>query len=409
MVMSSNAETTADKFVDQSIPFAESRIPILIWMVLIYVAALVMQSSVDYSRWIESIFFTGIMVLQGSLYWYSPTLAMKHPFLYFVIQGLLIYVASYLIPNGSPITLIGLYPMLISQSLGVFDQKRKIAAVALGSYGLMCIAFVITGWSSTFLLLISIFILMNIVVVSYAMLFLRQVRARLRTQNFLHELERTHRKVEELTLSNERQRMARDLHDTLAQGLAGLLMQLEAADEYLDQSNPERAQDIIKKAMLRGRSTLSDARLVIDDLRLNGDGDSDFAHLVRTTINKIESETSISITYDIPSTLSLPAFLTEHCLHIITEGMTNVVRHADAKWIQVTVRLDHSAKNLFIRITDNGIGFNMDMIGKRTGHYGLIGIRERVRLLDASLNISSTIGEGTILEVTIPLKNGEDE
>lgn len=407
--MSSESHNAAGKNVDQTIPFAESRIPILIWMVLIYTAAVVMQSSVDYSRWIETIFFSGIMILHGSLYWYSPTLAMKHPTLYFVSQGLLIYVASYLVPNGSPITLIGLYPLLISQSLGVFDQKRKIASVALGCYVLMCIAFVITGWSSAFLLLISIFILMNIVVVSYAMLFLRQVHARLRTQKFLNELERTHRKVEELTLANERQRMARDLHDTLAQGLAGLLMQLEAADEYLDQSNSERAQDIIKKAMLRGRSTLSDARLVIDDLRLNGDGESDFARLVRTTIDKFEAETSLSITYDAPSTLTLPAFVTEHCIHIITEGMTNVVKHADATRIQLTVRLDHSAKHLLIRVEDNGIGFNMDMIGKRTGHYGLIGIRERARLLEATTNFRSTIGEGTILEVTIPLKNGENE
>src|SRR5690606_1594523 len=128
-----------------------------------------------------------------------------------------------------PIVLIGLYPVLLGQSFAMLNEKRKITIglIAAAYLILTIIALLATDWLDQLLLLIPIFLLMNVIVISYAHLFFRQVHARLRTQSFLNELEQTHRKVEELTLANERQRMARDLHDTLAQGLAGLIMQLE--------------------------------------------------------------------------------------------------------------------------------------------------------------------------------------
>ncbi|WP_169507531.1 sensor histidine kinase [Paenibacillus harenae] len=301
--------------------------------------------------------------------------------------------------------LIGLYPVLIGQSVGVYEQRGKLIAVMLGSYALVWFSLLATGWLEAVILLIPIFVLMNVIVVSYGVLFFRQVRARLRTQSFLAELEKTHRKVEELTLANERQRMARDLHDTLAQGLAGLLMQLEAADAYLDKSNPERAQAIVKKAMQRARSTLSEARLVIDDLRLNGGGDSDFIDLVRETVDKLIVGKSISVSVDAPVNISLTGFVMEHCLHIIGESIVNTIKHAEATSMRITIDLEElSGSLLLLRIQDDGIGFKTDTIGKYAGHYGLVGIRERVRLLGGIVDIRSELEAGTTIEIMIPVK-----
>lgn len=397
---------------DENGAISDSRIPILFWVVLIYGASLALQLIDGDSHWINLLFFTGLITLHASLYWHSPSLVVKWAWIYFLVQGLLVYAASYLAPTGSPVVLIGLYPVLISQSIGVFNERRKIVVVSLGCYSLMLIALGIMDWSSDFALIVPVFILLNVIVVSYGLLFFRQVRARLRTQSFLRELELTHRKVEELTRANERQRMARDLHDTLAQGLAGLLMQLEAADAYLDKANPERAQDIIKKAMQRARTTLSDARLVIDDLRQNGGtgaGDGDFIRLVRETADKLTAYTPLSVSVEAPRLLPLSGFVTEHCLHIVSECIANAVKHAEAKRIRLSIEQDPRTENLRLVVQDDGSGFNTETIGKRTGHYGLVGVRERVRLLGGEMDIRSGPGEGTTIEVTVPGNKGENE
>src|SRR5690606_37880015 len=91
----------------------------------------------------------------------------------------------------------------------------------------------------------------------------------------LAELETAHRQlaayaaqVESLTLSNERQRMARELHDTLSQGVAALVLQLEAANAHLQNGRHDRAAGIIDLSLRRARNTLAESRAAIDDLRL---------------------------------------------------------------------------------------------------------------------------------------------
>ncbi len=407
--MKSTDLPSADKSLNHSAAVSDSRIPILIWIVLIYAASLIMEWKAGVFSWIGLMFFTGLLALHASLYWHSPILVAKRAWPYFIIQGLLIYGMSFLVRNGSPVVLLGLYPVLIGQSVGIFYQKSKIVAVSFGCYSLVWIALSAMGWFEDILLLVPLFVLMNVIVVSYGLLFFRQVHARLRTQSFLRELERTHRKVEELTLANERQRMARDLHDTLAQGLAGLLMQLEAADAHLDKKNPARAQEIIKQTMQRGRKTLSDARLVIDDLRLNGNDDPDFSRLVEETADKLTSNTSLAVDLNISRSVSVTGFVMEHVLHIIGESITNTVKHAEANRLRLTIEEDESAGILQIRIQDDGIGFNTDSIGRQAGHYGLVGIRERVRLLSGTIDIRSGPEEGTTITVAIPDFKGGDK
>ena len=153
---------------------------------------------------------------------------------------------------ASPVILIGLLPLLIAQSIGVYYHTLKIILTGL-CFMYFFLALILVNDTDDLTVYIPILFLILIVVVAYSILFFRQVKARIRTQTFLKELELAHQQVEELTLANERQRMARDLHDTLAQGLAGIIMQLEAVQAHLENQNTQRAQSIIKGSMSQAR------------------------------------------------------------------------------------------------------------------------------------------------------------
>ena len=104
-------------------------------------------------------------------------------------------------------------------------------------------------------------------VLVYVLLFMRQLHARAELQEAHTQLAEYAQQVETLTLEAERQRMARELHDTLAQGLAGLVLQLEALEASLERGKTGQALQIVGQARERARTTLADARRAIDDLR----------------------------------------------------------------------------------------------------------------------------------------------
>ena len=128
-------------------------------------------------------------------------------------------------------------------------------------------------------------VVMMVFVLIYVLMFMRQMSARQEAQTLLAELETAHRQlaeyaqeVETLTLEAERQRMARELHDTLAQGLAGLILQLEGLEAHLERGNLAKVVEIAAQAKGRARSTLAEARQAIGDLREQGELSSFGAH-----------------------------------------------------------------------------------------------------------------------------------
>jgi NarL family two-component system sensor histidine kinase YdfH len=229
--------------------------------------------------------------------------------------------------------------------------------------------------------------------------------------------------VESLTLVAERQRMARELHDTLAQGVAGIVLQLEAANNHLDNGRIPRAQTIIQQSMKRARGTLADSRAAIDDLRLENSslGETIERHATRFTqatgipchlTLDLAAETATS-TKPVLSTSAGSAqalsnhsgqavspTIADHAGRIISESLTNITRHAQAEnvWLDVA----QSAALLTIDVRDDGVGFNMDTV-VRAGHYGLLGMRERARLVNGTFEITSEANEGTHLSITLPL------
>jgi NarL family two-component system sensor histidine kinase YdfH len=244
-----------------------------------------------------------------------------------------------------------------------------------------------------------------VLVVGYA---LQQGRAHAQTQRLLRELELAHRQladdaicIEDLTRTAERQRMARELHDTLAQGLAGLILQLEAVKAHLAAKREERALSIVTQAMGRARTTLAAARSAIDDLRSATMPVTDLQHALEEETLRFTAATGILCTSRFSILSPVPSELSESIRRSVAEGLLNAARHAQAS--QVWVCVTEHDQELTIEVRDDGIGFDPEALPK-PGHYGLLGLRERARLLGGRFALRTAPGEGTTLRFFLPME-----
>ncbi|MNO14166.1 Sensor histidine kinase LiaS [compost metagenome] len=388
------------KAVDEMIV---ARFPILLWVSLVYAASMILQN-INGLNLIISLVFTAVYTMHVILHWNLYRITVSKYWIYFVIQGLLIFTCALLMPDSSPAVLIGLFPVLIGQSIGLYYHKRKIALVVLYCILMFFYTTVYLGNQYDLILLVPLFLLMLIVVVAYASLFFQQVHARIRTQTFLKDLEKAHKKVEELTLANERQRLARDLHDTLAQGLAGIIMQLEAVNAHISNGNITRSQEFLQISMGQARRILAEARLAIDNLREKSASNMEFEEALNDEMRRFIQATGISLIQRIEIVSPLTGTQKEHSLQIVSECLMNVAKHAQADKVWVIVK--EQSNCLQVEIRDNGVGFDTSMIGKKTGHYGILGMYERVRLIGGELAIQS-LPTGTHILIEAPIHKGE--
>jgi NarL family two-component system sensor histidine kinase YdfH len=355
------------------------------------------------------IVFTALILLTGALHWTLTNLHLSRHIIipYFIFQGLLSFVIT-MVGDNISLTL-GLYMMLVGEAFGTLGINRR---------GFLVVGYLLTLSAVNFYLLVhgeqfSAWVLpilpTTIFVLIFVWLIERQSTAREAAQNAWRELDAAHRQlaeyaaqVEDLTLTNERQRMARELHDTLAQGLAGLVLQLEAIDSHLSRGNTAKAQAITQQAMDRARSTLADARRAIDDLRSGDLFEVDLETAVRAEADRFTAASGVPCNLSIELPLALPDDVHENALRVVSEALTNIAQHAQAQHVAISLRpIDHS---LNIEIHDDGAGFDPAQVG--AGHYGLIGLRERARLIGGTFNVESSPGQGTTLKVQLPLASG---
>lgn len=377
-----------------------SRIPVILWILLVYVTALVAQYIEDFAV-VESIMVFFVFLIHIFLYWIAYKFQDRMNWYYLLTQGTLVFVAASLLPDSSYVVLIGLLSLLVAQSIEKLQSILKALTIFILYYLVYCI-FIITRYGINELprfLLVFLFIL--IIVIGYSSIYSRQVKTRIRMEYYLEELSLTHQKVEELTLLNERQRMARDLHDTLAQGVAGLVMQLEAIDAHLSKNNVEKSQSIVRNSMRQARETLNETRKAIDNLRGGSNEYKNFQQAVNNMLEDFEEFSGIHVLKEINKKVQLSEKTIEHCLYILSECLTNIVKHAHAQ--EVTIVIKASEKNISMAIKDDGIGFNVEKRSKQSGKYGLLGLNERVRLLNGELMIRSVPTEGTEVTVIVPI------
>ncbi|HQE93185.1 MAG TPA: sensor histidine kinase [Anaerolineae bacterium] len=351
--------------------------------------------------------FVILLAVHIAFYWLSPAfmLSPRRTVGFLVAQAILIFVITLFSRDFSMI--LSLYPALLGLAVGMLHEKRRIAAVIIVWLVLATLNLILVLGFSVLPTWLMFAPPLTLFVVIYVVLYIRQVEARDHARKLLRELEVAHRdladhaaRIEELTLAAERQRMARELHDTLAQGVAGLILQLEAADSHLTQGRAERAQSIVQQAMARARATLADARRAIDDLRVVPSA-ADLADALRHEVTRFTEATGLPCTLDLMLPDSVSGDVCEHIVQIVSEGLTNVARHARAQHVWIDGK--EAEGWLVIEIRDDGVGLNPAAALTQAGHYGLIGMRERTHLAGGTLEIASVPGNGTRLTLRLPL------
>lgn len=375
---------------------------IFMTLVMIGIYILSLAQNPDLRQPAIVILFTVLMVVHVVLHWMVVPIIQnpKRKAIYILGQGLLAFVITHISHNTGMV--FALYMALIGETIGFLGISRWSALSTLYYLSLSLTNFIIfTNIESAAYWLLTI-IPTVIFIGMYVTMYLRQAEAREKAQALASELEAANQqlteysaRVEDLTIANERQRMARELHDTLSQGLAGVILQLEAADAHLTHNHYDKAQSIIGNAMEQARITLADARRAIDDLRQSSLDDLDSA--LRLEISRFTNATGISIHFHSDQTPHLPDPVKETLVRAVAEALTNIANHAQAR--NVAVNVQSKDKSLSVMIQDDGVGFDASEIPP--GHYGLLGIRERVRLVNGSFEIQND--HGTTLKIEIPL------
>jgi signal transduction histidine kinase len=204
--------------------------------------------------------------------------------------------------------------------------------------------------------------------------------------------------VQEIAKVEERNRLAREIHDVLAQGFIGIILQLELAEQSIESNRAEVAERI-NKAKILAKDSLNEARRSVLSLRPPLQERELFSDVMRKEAEKSTEISGIPVTTDVKGIeIELPIDVQEPLLRIFQEAVTNVRRHAKAT--EINVSLSYETGDIKLTIHDNGIGFNTRR--KKQDAFGLTGMRERVKLLRGKLDIKSKPGQGTTITVKIP-------
>ena len=295
------------------------------------------------------IVFTLLVGIHVLLHWYLYRIAERSPAWvtgYILLQGLLAFAISVI--SGTLGMVFALFMGLIGESVGLLGIKRW-GLLALTYYlilSMICFAN-LTGINSVggyWLMTIPVVIF----IVIYVTMYMRQAEAREQAQVLLVELETANRqlseyadRVEDLTIANERQRMARELHDTLSQGLAGLILQLEAADANLATNRSDKARVIIQQSMQQARATLESSRRAIDNLRQPEPESLEEA--IRREITQFSEYSGIpcEIRLEIPGRYLEE--IQEAVVRSVAEALNNIARHAEAQKVEISALCENGS------------------------------------------------------------------
>lgn len=210
---------------------------------------------------------------------------------------------------------------------------------------------------------------------------------------------------------DERQRVARDIHDGPAQLMSNVVLKAEICERMIDVDLAKARIELqsLKKIV---RDSLQDVRKIIYNLRPMSLDDLGLVPTLQRYILTFQEDTGISVFFktkgtfeDIKSLISLTVF------RIVQESISNIRKHADAK--SVTINMEFMEKELRLYIYDDGKGFDMESLKEKNGDigggFGLISMRERIDLLGGELDIHSEPGKGTRLNIVIPFIQEEED
>lgn len=331
--------------------------------------------------------------------WFSPRLYVHAKWMVVGLPLILTWIYSIVLVNGTPVIYIGTYPVFMVYLIIIYDHPHKIFTCITFVYFLVWGAYTaIVGWMQGLIVLLA-FVFVMVFVLYFWRIYYIQLRERQHFEDLYNELKLAYAQVEESAVHAERQRVARELHDTLTQGLAGLVMQLEAANSFMHKGQNDRAQEIVEKAIDIARDALRDSRTTLTDLRSTTE--ESLPARLQLVAEAIDKNYGLNVTVhadEVPD--YSPSQLTE-ITRIVSEALTNVAKHAQTD--QAVIRTFISGNVFKLQVIDYGSGFdNHDRKIRKKDHYGLTGLQERAKSLSGVVTVLSTPDEGTTVTLTMP-------
>jgi len=209
--------------------------------------------------------------------------------------------------------------------------------------------------------------------------------------------------AQQAAILDERNRMARELHDTLAQTFTGIIMQLEAIQTMITITTVEPAQKHLHQAGLLARQGLQEARRSVWSLRNEVLESDDLPTALLRLAQQMTDHTTIQTDVIVDGTaIALPAKLENHLLRIGQEALTNALKHAHPQRIQIG--LQFAADTVQLQIVDDGRGFDPQ---QQWRGFGITCMQERTHQIGGEFSLKSQMGQGTTVHVTIPLSPSE--
>jgi len=259
------------------------------------------------------------------------------------------------------------------------------------------------GWSRGLPLVVS-----NTVAVfmvgAFVVLIRRTEAAHRESRRLLSELERAHRQLqiytaqaEELAVVKDRNRLARDLHDSVSQTIFSMRLTADAV-RVLQQRDPSQVSPQLDKLQELSQSALDKMRTMLHELRPSVVAEHGLIPALRHNVTLMERQHGFKVTLDILGTPRLTEEEAEQIYHVIEEALNNVLKHAGTDRANVSVRSENN--RMTVKVSDNGKGFSRAAIDKEK-NLGLAGMRERLESVGGSLVIESTPGEGTCITMEI--------
>ncbi|GAB4577816.1 MAG: hypothetical protein Fur0022_05480 [Anaerolineales bacterium] len=205
---------------------------------------------------------------------------------------------------------------------------------------------------------------------------------------------------EQLTTSRERNRLARELHDTLAHTLSMLAVQLEATKAVWE-DDPAEARALLDQSLAATRAGLTETRRALQALRASPLEDLGLALALQTLAESVSTRNGLQLDLQLPDTLPPLTPLAEQTLYrTAQESLANVTQHAGAT--RVALHLTHAENTLTLTVSDNGRGFDPKSI-EDTTHLGLRGLQERAEMVGGMFKVQSRANEGTTITLDIKL------
>lgn len=299
--------------------------------------------------------------------------------------ALLAHIVSTLRPKHWPIPILGVI-LLLGAPFGVYGQVLDGNWIALIDFGFNT-AIILAMFITISLLFGQRFQLVDTV---------RELR------HAKQQLETQAAQAEELAALRERTRLARDMHDSIGHALVVVNVKLEAA-QRLYAVDAQRGSAELDATKTLVRDTMADLRRSLAGLRAplfdHHDLPAALHHLAADTRQRSQLQITCSTTVDAPP---LAPAATEALWRVAREALANVERHAHAT--HATLSLERQNGSIVLHIADNGAGFS-DQALDRAGHYGVVGMRERVEALGGVFQIARRAEGGTVVEAHVPINN----